>query len=137
VAEKNWLVVDLDGTLTHDDDLPYAEKRPNLELIARLREYRAAGFGIAVNTSRNMRTYGGQIGKINANTLPIIVEWLAAHEVPYDEIHVGKPWCGPEGFYVDDRTIRPSEFLALSAAEIQNVLDTERTALDNTRERTE
>ena len=54
----------------------------------------------------------GQIGKINANTLPLILDWLAQHEIPYDEIHVGKPWCGTEGFYVDDKAVRPSEFLA-------------------------
>jgi capsule biosynthesis phosphatase len=69
-----------------------------------------------------MRTYEGQIGKINANTLPVIIDWLARHEIPYDELHVGKPWCGTDGFYVDDKAIRPSEFLALSHAEIQALL---------------
>jgi capsule biosynthesis phosphatase len=69
-----------------------------------------------------MRTYEGQVGKINANTLPVIIDWLARHEIPYDELHVGKPWCGTEGFYIDDKAIRPSEFLALSHAEIQALL---------------
>ena len=72
------------------------------------------GFEIVICSSRNMRTYEGQIGKINAHTLPVILDWLARHEIPSDEIHVGKPWCGTEGFYVDDKAIRPSEFLALS-----------------------
>ena len=49
-------------------------------------------------------------------------DWLARHQIPYDEIHVGKPWCGTEGFYVDDKAVRPSEFLALSHDEIHALL---------------
>lgn len=69
-----------------------------------------------------MRTYDGNIGKINANTLPVIVDWLSRHSVPYDEIHVGKPWCGDDGFYVDDKAVRPSEFARMSLEEIRAVL---------------
>ena len=117
------LVFDLDGTLTHDDaSASYAERAPNAAVVARLREYKAQGFEIVICSARNMRTFQGQVGKINANTLPVILDWLARHEIPYDEIHVGKPWCGTDGFYVDDKAIRPSEFLALSHAEIQALL---------------
>jgi capsule biosynthesis phosphatase len=117
------LVFDLDGTLTHDDpQASYAERRPNADMVEKLRAYRADGFEIVICSSRNMRTYEGQIGKINANTLPVILDWLARHDIPYDEIHVGKPWCGTEGFYVDDKAIRPSEFLALSHQEIHALL---------------
>ena len=47
-----------------------------------------------------------------------VIDWLRRHDVPFDEIHVGKPWCGTEGFYVDDRAVRPSEFLSLSRGQI-------------------
>jgi capsule biosynthesis phosphatase len=117
------LVFDLDGTLTHDDpSVGYAQRRPNAAVVEKLRGYQAQGFEIVICSARNMRTYEGQIGKINANTLPVILDWLARHEIPFDEIHVGKPWCGAEGFYVDDKAVRPSEFLALSHAEIQALL---------------
>jgi len=65
-----------------------------------------------------MKTHNNSVGLINAKTLPIIIEWLNRHEIPYDEIHVGKPWCGSEGFYIDDKAIRPDEFLNLSYEEI-------------------
>lgn len=118
-ASLKRIIVDLDDTLTRSNaSRSYAEKDPNLAMIARLREYKAAGFDIIVQTSRNMRTYEGSIGKINAHTLPVIIEWLRRHNVPYDEVYVGKPWCGLEGFYIDDRAIRPSEFLELSFEEI-------------------
>ena len=69
-----------------------------------------------------MRTYQGNVGKIAAHTLPVIIAWLQRHDIPYDEIYVGKPWCGMEGFYVDDRAIRPSEFVALSFDEINALI---------------
>ncbi len=117
------LVFDLDGTLTIDDPhVEYAERRPNLAVVEKLREYRALGFEIVICSARNMRTYGGQLGKINAHTLPVILDWLARHDVPYDEIHVGKPWCGTEGFYIDDKAVRPSEFARLSPEEISELL---------------
>lgn len=116
------IVIDLDDTITIDSPAAYADKAPNLEVIARLREYRESGFEIVIHTARNMRTFNGAIGKINAVTLPTIIEWLTRHEVPYDEIHVGKPWCGSGGFYVDDKTIRPSEFVSLTLEEIRTLV---------------
>jgi len=120
------LVFDLDGTLALDEpERSYADRRPNLALVARLREYRAQGFEIIICSARNMRTHQNSIGKINALTLPVIIAWLTAHDIPYDEIHVGKPWCGTEGFCVDDKAIRPSEFVALSLDEIRALLAAE------------
>jgi len=117
------LVFDLDGVLTIDDPgRSYADREPNLPVIEKLRDYRAQGFEIVICSARNMRTFGGQIGKINANTLPVIIDWLRRHDVPFDEIHVGKPWCGTEGFYVDDRAVRPSEFVQLNLEEIQALI---------------
>jgi capsule biosynthesis phosphatase len=42
--------------------------------------------------------------------------------VPFDEVIVGKPWCGFDGFYVDDRSIRPKEFKDLSYEEVKKLL---------------
>ena len=120
------LVFDLDGVIALDDpERPYAEREPNLAIIEKMRAYKAEGFEIAVATARNMRSFSGQIGRINAVTLPIVIDWLRKHDVPFDEVHVGKPWCGTEGFYVDDRAVRPSEFLALSLAEIHALIAAE------------
>ena len=120
------LIFDLDGVIALDDpSRPYAEREPNLPLIEKMRAYQAEGFEIAIATARNMRTFSSQIGKINAVTLPVVIDWLRRHDVPFDEVHVGKPWCGTEGFYVDDRAIRPSEFLKLSLAEIHALIAAE------------
>lgn len=117
------IVIDLDDTISKTENSDYKNSSPITSVINLLREYRSKGFEIAIYTSRNMRTFNSSIGRINAVTLPVIVEWLQHHEVPYDEIHIGKPWCGEGGFYVDDKAIRPSEFLAHSYEEIIDILN--------------
>ena len=127
-ASANRIVIDLDGTLTIDDpSRPYADRLPRGDVVARLREYKAMGWTICIQTARNMRTFAGNVGQINVHTLPIIQEWLARHDVPCDELIVGKPWCGPEGFYVDDRAIRPDEFVELSSEAIRALIGGEPT----------
>lgn len=122
-AARGKIVIDLDGTLTIDDPaLDYADRRPRTDVIERLREYRALGFEICILTARNMRTFEGNVGKIAVHTLPVIQDWLARHEVPHDEIVIGKPWCGRDGFYVDDRALRPDEFASLSAEQVSKLL---------------
>lgn len=116
------IIMDLDDTICQTVDGDYANSKPVLAVIEKMHEYKNLGFEIAINTSRNMRTYQGNVGKISANTLPIILKWLEQHNVPYDEIYVGKPWCGMEGFYVDDRSIRPDEFVKLSFEEIKKLM---------------
>jgi capsule biosynthesis phosphatase len=120
------LIIDLDETITLSGADGYANALPNLPLIAKLRDYRESGFEIVICTSRNVRTFAGNIGKINVHTLPVILAWLERHAVPYDEVYVGKPWCGMEGFYVDDKAIRPSEFIRYSLDQINALLAAEK-----------
>lgn len=123
---KKRLVIDLDNTICTTIEGNYEAAIPDWKVISQIRAYKERGFEIVIHTSRNMRTYQGNIGKISAHTLPIIIEWLKAHSIPYDEIIIGKPWCGYEGFYVDDRAIRPSEFRELSNEEINYLLANEK-----------
>lgn len=120
------LIMDLDDTICSTKNGDYKNSVPDVEIIRKMNDYREMGFTIAISTSRNMRTYSGDIGKINANTLPLIIEWLGKHSVPYDEIIVAKPWCGMDGFYVDDKAIRPSEFKKKSYEEILELLSQEK-----------
>ena len=119
------IIIDLDHTLCVSQG-DYAKALPKQDVIEKLRSYRDLGFEIAIHTSRNMRTHAGNVGKINVHTLPVILTWLDEHDVPYDEVVVGKPWCGHEGFYVDDRALRPDEFVQLSPHEIASLLQIDR-----------
>lgn len=120
IRGENVIVLDLDGTLCElrPPGKSYEDLAPRPGMLEKLREYRAGGFYIIVCTARNMRTYDGNVGQILANTAKTVFQWLDRHQVPYDEVHFGKPWSGTNGFAVDDRTVRPDEFLRLSHEEI-------------------
>jgi capsule biosynthesis phosphatase len=124
VREEKCIVVDIDGTLCpiKPADAEYDSLSPFEPMMDKLREYRNAGYYIILYTSRNMRTYGGNMGLIMANTAKAMFTWLDRHQVPYDEIHFGKPWASRVGFYVDDRAIRPDEFMTLTPEQIDALL---------------
>lgn len=128
IAEDKVVVIDVDGTLAgrRGDGQSYAEVSPVPRVLQKIRSLKRQGYWIILYTSRNMRTYGGNIGRIMCHTAPVLVEWLARHEIPYDELHFGKPWCGHDGFYVDDRALRPREFVTLQPEEIQSIFRRDR-----------
>ena len=123
IQKENVIVIDLDGTLCEIKrrDQDYFDVAPKEEIVAKLKEYRQQGFYIIIQTARNMRTFEGNLGRINAVTLKTIFAWLDQHDIPYDEVLPGRPWCGSNGFYVDDRPIRPDEFINLSLEEIEKI----------------
>lgn len=116
--------MDVDGTLCSKKraDESYDDVLPNVQVVSVLRDYHSQGFYIILSTSRNMNTYNGNIGLITAKTAKTLMGWLDRNQIPYDELHVGKPWAGNGGFYVDDKSIRPDEFLKLSYDEILTIV---------------
>lgn len=116
-------IFDIDGTLCpiKKKDEKYEDLIPYPEMVEKIKEYKSKGAKITLFTSRNMNTYKGNIGLINANTAKIIINWLDKWDIPYDEIIYGKPWPGHNGFYVDDRTIRPNEFLNMTVDELNEI----------------
>lgn len=124
IHKEKCIVLDIDGTLCPQrrPGESYDDLRPFPEMLRQLDVYRDLGFYIILATARNMRSYEGNIGLINANTAKQTMAWLDRHGVHYDEIHFGKPWAGAGGFYVDDKAIRPNEFLQLSHEEIQQLI---------------
>ena len=127
IRRERCIVMDVDGTLCakKQPSETYDEVLPSAEVVARLREYREGGFYVILTTSRNMNTYNANLGLITANTAKQLMNWLDRHGIPYDELHVGKPWPGRGGFYVDDKAVRPAEFLNLSYEEILCIVGTD------------
>ena len=70
------IIIDLDDTLCTTENGDYINSKPKKDVIDKLIEYKKNGFKVVVFTSRNMRTYKGNIGLIKSNTLPIILDWL-------------------------------------------------------------
>lgn len=129
-AEKNQLtfVFDIDGTICpiKKKDEKYEDLVPYKEIVEKMREYHDNGARIVLYTSRNMNSFDGDIGKINVVTAPILLAWLKKWDIPFDEIVYGKVWPGHNGYYVDDRAIRPDEFVKLSVDECKTVCEKSR-----------
>lgn len=124
-ANTLTFIVDIDGTLCpiKKTDEKYEDIIPYVSVVNKLKEYKKNGARIVLFTSRNMNTYDGNIGLINANTAKVMLNWLDKWEIPYDEIIYGKPWPGHYGYYVDDRAIRPDEFLKYTTDELNKICD--------------
>lgn len=118
-------VFDIDGTLCpiKKKEEKYEDLVPYQDMVERIRYYKEQNAKIILFTSRNMNSYNGNIGLINKNTAKTLLEWLDKWEIPYDEIIYGKPWPGHKGFYVDDRTVRPNEFLECSVEELDDICE--------------
>ncbi|MEW4530089.1 capsular biosynthesis protein [Maioricimonas sp. JC845] len=113
ISETKVLVVDLDGTLCpiKGKGENYQDLSPEPALVSRIRQLADEGWRIVIHSSRGMRTHRGNEGEIYANVLPVVVDWLRRHDIPHHEVRMGKPWPGHDGFYIDDRAVRPREFL--------------------------
>lgn len=116
-------VFDIDGTICpiKAKDERYEDIIPYENIVQKIRYYKKNGARIILFTSRNMNTYKGNMGLINKHTAKVLSEWLEKWDIPYDEIIYGKPWPGHKGFYVDDRTVRPDEFLNYSLEELDQI----------------
>ena len=125
IKKEKCIVIDIDGTICplKEKNKSYNSLKPIKSVVKKLAEYKKNGFYIILYTSRNMRTYDGNLGLINAKTSKEIISWLDKHGIYYDEIYFGKPWPGEGGFYVDDRAIRPDEFVKLGYSEIRRLIN--------------
>ncbi len=128
VNKYGTYIFDLDGTICpiKKKEEKYEDLKPFPEIVDKMKKLKEQGFNILIFTSRNMKTYDGNLGLINANTAKIIINWLDKWQIPYDEIIYGKPWPGENGFYIDDRSIRPRELLENSVEELNKICEKDR-----------
>ena len=128
VNKYGTYIFDLDGTICpiKKKEEKYEDLKPFPEIVDKMKKLKEQGFNILIFTSRNMKTYDGNLGLINANTAKIIINWLDKWQIPYDEIIYGKPWPGRFGFYVDDRAVRPKELLENSVEDLTKICDEDR-----------
>lgn len=84
--------VDIDGIITVEtkghSKKEYQHRSPNLHNIKTLCDYRRRGFKIVLYSARFLEDYDAT------------VDWLVEHNVPYDEVILGKPQADQ---YVDDK----------------------------------
>jgi capsule biosynthesis phosphatase len=99
------IVIDLDGTICHlkQKNESYADVLVKDGAAAFIKNLRAEGHYVIIQTARNMATCESNLGKVIKNVGKVTLEWLEKNEIEYDEIYFGKPNAH---LYIDDRALR-------------------------------
>ncbi len=116
MSEQRRIVMDLDGTLCEQVDTRSSEKgvhayafaAPMVDVIERVNRLYDKGWHVTIFTARGMRTFNGNIHAVVRALWTLTDTWLKENGVKYHELRFGKP---PGDVYVDDRGMRPDEFL--------------------------
>ena len=112
---RKTIVMDLDDTICFPNHLEkgthekYALAKPDIKVISKLQELKEKGYYIIIASARRMLTHNGDLEKIIADVGKVTEDWLEEYNVPYDELQFGKPYAS--SYYVDDKALRPEEFI--------------------------
>lgn len=102
-TERLRIVFDLDNTIvTYPNiykDYSTVEKHPHI--ISLIKQLKADGHYIIIHTARNMVSSNHNVGVSLKNIGLVTLETLKELDIPYDEIHFGKPYAD---IYIDDKS---------------------------------
>jgi capsule biosynthesis phosphatase len=114
------IVIDLDGTICpiKEEGQRYEDLQPYPGAIEKIKLLRRDGHYIIIQTARNMATQNSNMGRVMRNVGKITLDWLAKHDVEYDEIYFGKPNAH---IYIDDRAFRFSGWEAIDSNKLQSL----------------
>lgn len=103
---KLRICFDLDNTLVTYPEIigDYSTVKPITKTIRICQHLKNLGHYIIIYTARRMKTHKGNIGMCIADVGTITIETLKNFNIPYDELHFGKPHAD---FYIDDLSIDP------------------------------
>ena len=103
------ICLDIDGVICElrQPEQSYAELAPRPGAVEKLKSLKAAGHYLILSTARHMATCNGNPGLTVARQGKTLLDWLARHEIPYDELWFGKPHAD---VYIDDNAYRFSSW---------------------------
>lgn len=109
---KLVLVVDLDKTLCTKKlpDESYADVKPICDMIDAVNTLHKNGSEVIIESARNMLTQSNNEAKVIKNIGLTTLKWLNDNNVEYDGIKFGK---SIGSCYIDDKALRPKEFLSI------------------------
>ena len=109
---KLVLVVDLDKTLCTKKlpDESYADVKPICDMIDAVNTLHKNGSEVIIESARNMLTQSNNEAKVIKNIGLTTLKWLNDNNIEYDGIKFGKPIGS---CYIDDKALRPKEFLSI------------------------
>ena len=103
---KLRICFDIDNTLVTYPEVKgdYSTVKPIYKNINLLKFLKSNGCYIILYSARNMKTCNGNVGKVLANVGEVTINTLRYLDIPYDELHFGKPVAD---CYIDDLAINP------------------------------
>jgi capsule biosynthesis phosphatase len=112
------IVIDLDGTICpiKQQNETYSDLKPLPNAVERIRQLRAEGHYIIIQTARHMKTCEGNLGLVMQKIGKITLDWLEKYGIEYDEIYFGKPNAD---VYIDDRALRFENWEEIDSAKLQ------------------
>lgn len=133
----NTLVIDIDDTILttekgEDGKFDYPNSKPYRRVIAAINYHYAIGDTIKLFTARGMKTFNGDVEKIEEFHRPILEKWLKDNKVKYHSLQFGKPW-GPNVFYIDDKSLTINQFLATDPSQFNEHLNINKSLQDDTK----
>ena len=114
MAELNnvVLVLDLDKTpcTKKQSNESYSEVLPKEDLVDIINTLHNNGAEVIIESARNMLTQNNNEAKVIKNVGLTTLQWLSDNHIDYDGIKFGKTMgtC-----YIDDKALRPKEFIAI------------------------
>ena len=99
------ICIDVDGVLCElrRPEQTYAELQPVPGAVEKMNSLKQAGHYLILCTARHMATCNANVGMVVARQGKTLLDWLAKHNIPYDEIWFGKPHAD---VYLDDNGVR-------------------------------
>ena len=99
------ICIDIDGVIA--DFKKPGEVYSDCKLIVgakeKIQKLYSNGHYIILYTARHMKTCNGNSALTISKIGKITLDWLESNDIPYHEIHFGKPWAD---IYIDDNALR-------------------------------
>ena len=107
------ICIDVDGVLCElrRPEQSYADVQPLPGATEKMNSLKQAGHYIILNTARHMATCNSNVGLVIARQGKTLIDWLAKHNIPYDELWFGKPHAD---VYLDDNAHRFTSWKEIS-----------------------
>lgn len=101
------IVFDIDETILTTKNRDYANSKPIKSVVEKIKNLKNLGWRVVLHTSRGMGR-SNNIDDVAKEVEKEIKYSLKKHQIPYDELILGKTWAA---LYVDDKAMTPEMFV--------------------------
>lgn len=115
---EKTIITDLDDTLSFTQNRDWENAKPNIDLINKLNFFFKIGYKIIIVTARGQISCNGNSIEADKKYRTQIETWLQKNNVLYHELSFQKKLAV---YYIDDKSIRPDEFINIEHEELKGM----------------